>query len=77
MLEELHEKRKQEAKMLEELEDLKESLRSGKKNLVEVMSDRDRLKSLCDEKDRALQVSEIRWIITRIEFLSIISVEVV
>lgn len=58
LLEELHEKQTQEAKMHEELESLKESLRSGKQNLVEVASDRERLKSLCDEKDKALQVSE-------------------
>lgn len=44
--------------MCEELESLKESLRSGKQNLVEVASDRDRLKSLCDEKHKALQVSK-------------------
>lgn len=47
--------------MHEELESLKESLRSGKQNFVEVASDRDRLKSLCDEKHKALQVSKICW----------------
>ncbi|KAH7519779.1 hypothetical protein FEM48_Zijuj08G0073400 [Ziziphus jujuba var. spinosa] len=57
--EELHEKQKQEAKLHKELEDLKESLRSGKQNLAEVMSDRNRLKSLCDEKDKALQAAVV------------------
>lgn len=46
-------------KMQEEIEDLKESLRSDKQSLAKVMCDRDRLRSWCDEKDKALQVSMI------------------
>ena len=60
LLEELHEKQNQEVKLQEELEALKDSLRSEKQNLVEVECDRDRLKSLCAEKDAALQVSVIK-----------------
>ncbi|XP_057448870.1 kinesin-like protein KIN-14I [Lotus japonicus] len=55
MLEKLHEKQKQEEVMLQELESLKESLRAGKHSLTEVTNERDRLRSLCDEKDKALQ----------------------
>lgn len=57
MLEKLHEKQKQEEVMLQELESLKESLRAGKHSLTEVTNERDRLRSLCDEKDKALQVN--------------------
>ncbi|KAL5752236.1 hypothetical protein ACOSP7_022423 [Xanthoceras sorbifolium] len=57
LLEELHEKKTQEVKMQEELESLKDSLRSEKQKLAEVSSDRDRLKSLCNEKDSDLQAS--------------------
>ena len=57
LLEELHEKQNHEVKLQEELEGLKDSLRSEKQNLTEVECDRDRLKSLCAEKDAALQVS--------------------
>lgn len=56
LLENLHEKKTQEEKMQEEIEGLKESLKAGKQSLLEVSSDRDRLRSLCDEKDKALQV---------------------
>lgn len=56
LLEELREKQKQEVKLLEELEGLKGILRSEKQNLMEVSSDRDKLRSLCDQKDFALQV---------------------
>ncbi|XP_061341742.1 kinesin-like protein KIN-14E [Gastrolobium bilobum] len=55
LLEELHEKQKQEEEMLQELEDLKESLKADKHRLAEVTDDCDRLRSLCDEKDKALQ----------------------
>lgn len=44
--------------MQEELDDLKDSLRFEKQKLAEVMADHDRLKSLCDEKDTSLQVSQ-------------------
>lgn len=47
--------------MQEELDSLKDSLRSEKQKLAEVMSDRDRLKSLCDEKDAIIQVSVINF----------------
>ncbi|KAL9461911.1 hypothetical protein AB3S75_004833 [Citrus x aurantiifolia] len=56
LLEELHERQRQEAKMQEELDDLKDSLRFEKQKLAEFMADHDRLKSLCDEKDTSLQV---------------------
>ncbi|MED6123271.1 Kinesin-like protein KIN-14E [Stylosanthes scabra] len=55
--EELHEKQKQEEKMLQELESLKESLNVDKLSLEEVTNERDRLISLCDEKDKALQAA--------------------
>jgi len=42
--------------MQEELEGLKESLQSERQSLKETISDRDKLKSLCEEKDSALQV---------------------
>ncbi|KAK9284824.1 hypothetical protein L1049_024001 [Liquidambar formosana] len=57
LLEELHEKQKQEAKMQEELDSLKDSLRFEKQNLAEVTSDRDKLISLSNEKDSALQAA--------------------
>ena len=56
MLEELRVKQKQEEKMQEELDDLKESLKANKQNLDAVTSDRDSLVSLCNEKDKELQV---------------------
>ena len=59
LLEELHEKQDLEVKLQEKLEGLKDSLRSEKQNLAEVQCDRDRLKSLCAEKDAAFQVSII------------------
>lgn len=43
--------------MQEELEGLKDSLISEKQILTEVICDRDKLRSLCDERDSALQVS--------------------
>ncbi|WJX55992.1 Kinesin-like protein KIN-14I [Trifolium repens] len=52
--EELHEKQKQEEEMRHELEDLKDSLETSKHSLEEVTNDHDRLKSLCDEKDKEL-----------------------
>ncbi|MED6143508.1 Kinesin-like protein KIN-14E [Stylosanthes scabra] len=55
--EELQEKQKQEEKMLQELESLKESLNVDKLSLEEVTNERDRLISLCDEKDKALQAA--------------------
>jgi hypothetical protein len=59
LLEDLRDKQKQEVKIQEDLEELKESLRSDKQSLAKVTCDRDRLRSRCDEKDKALQVSMI------------------
>ena len=56
---ELSEKQNEAANLREELRDLKESLRSEKQILAEVTSERNRLSSLYEEKDIALQVSEI------------------
>lgn len=56
MLQKLHEKQKQEDELLQELEGLKESLETSTHSLAEVTNDRDRLRSLCDEKDNELQV---------------------
>ncbi|KAM7529462.1 hypothetical protein LguiB_032872 [Lonicera macranthoides] len=53
--EDLRGKKKQEENMLEELENLKDILGSEKQNLAELTSDRDKLRSLCNEKDSALQ----------------------
>jgi archaellum component FlaC len=55
--EELHEKQKQEEEMRHEIEDLKDSLETSKHSLEEVTNDHDRLKSLCDEKDKELHVN--------------------
>lgn len=56
MQEDLHEKQKQELKTKEDLESLKGILRSEKKYLEEIICERDKLRTLCDEKDSALQV---------------------
>ncbi|KAM7519914.1 hypothetical protein LguiB_018876 [Lonicera macranthoides] len=55
--EDLREKQKHEEKIKEELEELKDILRSDKQNLAELTSDRDKLRSLCDEKDSAIQAA--------------------
>lgn len=48
--------------MQDELEGLKKSLKADKQNLEVVASDCDRLRSLCNEKDEALQVKVlISW----------------
>ncbi|KAF6160903.1 hypothetical protein GIB67_025438 [Kingdonia uniflora] len=57
LMEELREKQKQEVEMQEELEGLKDSLNSEKINLADVTSDRDELRSLCDEKESSLQAA--------------------
>ncbi|KAJ6417450.1 hypothetical protein OIU84_003214 [Salix udensis] len=77
LLEELHEKQNQEVKLQEELEGLKDSLRSEKQNLTEVECDRDRLKSLCAEKDAALQAALLqkRSVETRLANLSNLALE--
>lgn len=56
---ELHEKQHEATRLREELGDLKESLRSEKQILEEVKSECNRLSSLYEEKDMALQVSEL------------------
>jgi hypothetical protein len=55
--EELHEKQKLEEETRQELEDLKDSLEASKHSLEEVTNDRDRLTSLCEEKDKELHVN--------------------
>ncbi|XWS42262.1 hypothetical protein CRYUN_Cryun17cG0152800 [Craigia yunnanensis] len=57
LLGELHEKQKQESKTQEELECLKNALRKEKEDLRDVMFDRDRIRSLCEERDTALQAA--------------------
>ncbi|XP_029130432.1 kinesin-like protein KIN-14I [Cajanus cajan] len=57
LLGELRVKQKQEEKMQEELDGLKESLKADKQNLDAVTSDRDRLRSLCNEKEKELQAA--------------------
>lgn len=52
----MREKQEEEEQMQEELEGLKESLKADKQNLEAVTSDCVRLRSLCNEKDEALQV---------------------
>ncbi|XP_059645600.1 kinesin-like protein KIN-14E [Cornus florida] len=57
LLEDLHEKEKQELVLQEELEGLKDFLRSEKQNLTEVTCERDKFRSLCDEKDLVLRAA--------------------
>ncbi|XP_028776745.1 kinesin-like protein KIN-14I [Neltuma alba] len=57
--EELWEKQKQEEKMQGELEGLKESLNADKRSLEEVTCECDRLRSICNEKDKAIQAAII------------------
>uniref|UniRef100_A0A5B7AQB9 Kinesin-like calmodulin-binding protein n=1 Tax=Davidia involucrata TaxID=16924 RepID=A0A5B7AQB9_DAVIN len=57
LLEDFREKQKQEVKMQEELEGLKDLLRSEKQNLTEVTCERDKLRSLCNAKDSELQAA--------------------
>lgn len=59
LMEKLHEKQIQEEETLQELEGLKESLETSKNSLAEVTNDRDRLTSLCSEKDNELQAKMI------------------
>ncbi|KAF2291659.1 hypothetical protein GH714_027938 [Hevea brasiliensis] len=69
LLEELHEKQRQEVKLQGELESLTDSLRFEKQNLAEVNSDRDRLRSVCAEKDTTLQVSTINFVAISLLFI--------
>jgi hypothetical protein len=54
--EDLQLKTKQETKMQEELEGLRDTLQSERQNFTEAKSELDKLKSLCAEKESALQV---------------------
>ncbi|OWM68374.1 hypothetical protein CDL15_Pgr004856 [Punica granatum] len=56
LLEELREKRNQEANLLEEMQALRDALRLEKQNSEEVLLTCDRLRTLCEDKDKALQV---------------------
>lgn len=56
LLEDLHERQKQESEMQEELDNLKYNLSSEKQNLAAAAYDCDKFRSLCDEKDAELQV---------------------
>ncbi|KAL8151891.1 LOW QUALITY PROTEIN: hypothetical protein V2J09_021699 [Rumex salicifolius] len=55
LLGELQEKQKEEVNLREELEGLKESLTMERQNLAKMTSESDKLRSLYDEKDSALQ----------------------
>ncbi|CAA0813431.1 Kinesin-like calmodulin-binding protein [Striga hermonthica] len=55
--EQLHEKQNQELKMKEDFESLKGMLRSEKRYLEEVISERDKLRASCDDKESALQAA--------------------
>uniref|UniRef100_A0A1D1YVK4 Kinesin-like calmodulin-binding protein n=1 Tax=Anthurium amnicola TaxID=1678845 RepID=A0A1D1YVK4_9ARAE len=57
LLEELRAKQKKEIELREELEGLKDSLQFEKQSLREVISERNRLQTFCDEKDAALQTA--------------------
>lgn len=54
--EELHEKQQKEMSMQEEVETLKDMLRSEKQNLEELSSKFNELRISCEEKESALQV---------------------
>lgn len=77
LLGELNDKRKQELKTQEELERLQNALRKEKEDLMEIMSDRDRIRSLCEEKDTALQAAllEKKTIEVKLAKLSNLSLE--
>lgn len=57
MMDELQEKNQIEVTLREELETIRKSLELERKNLLEVTLNRDKLKSLCDEKETTIQVS--------------------
>lgn len=56
LLEDLHERQREESKMQEELDSLKDNLRSEKQNLAAAAYDCEKFRSLCNEKDAELQV---------------------
>lgn len=57
MVDELQKKTQQEVSLREELEATRNSLELGRKKLLEVTLDRDKLKLLCDEKGTTIKVS--------------------
>jgi len=61
LLEKLREKQKEEEEMLQEIDGLKKSLKADKQSLAEVTGDRDKLRSLCYEKDKELQVKVLNF----------------
>lgn len=72
MFEDLREKQKQEVVLQEELETVKDILRSEKQNLAEVVADCDEVRSLCNEKDSTLQVNLIIFFIM-LRFIILVS----
>lgn len=56
-MDEVREKHLQEITLREELEAIRHNLEPERKNLLEVTLDREKLKTLCDEKETAIQVS--------------------
>nr|XP_016454320.1 PREDICTED: kinesin-like calmodulin-binding protein [Nicotiana tabacum] len=57
LLEDLHERQREESKMQEELDSLKDNLRSEKQNLAAAAYDCEKFRSLCNEKDAELQAA--------------------
>ncbi|CAF1717227.1 kinesin-like protein KIN-14E [Brassica napus] len=68
LMDELQKKTQQEVSMREELEATRNSLELGRKKLLEVTLDNDRLKSLCDEKGTTIKtlMSELRGMEARL-----------
>ncbi|CDY57771.1 BnaC02g45110D [Brassica napus] len=62
LMDELREKHLQEVTLREELEAIRHNLEPERKNLLEVTLDREKLKTLCDEKETTIQslMSELR-----------------
>lgn len=56
-MDELKEKNQEEVTLREEFEAIRISLELERKKMLEVTLDRDKLKSLCDEKGTTIQVS--------------------
>ncbi|KAL4197980.1 hypothetical protein AMTRI_Chr03g137920 [Amborella trichopoda] len=59
LLEDLRVKQKQEMEMYEELEGLKDALKSERQNVSDVIQDRDKYRMLFEEKDSALQAASV------------------
>ncbi|CAL1409991.1 unnamed protein product [Linum trigynum] len=57
LVQELHVRQEQELRLQDELEGLRDSLRSEQQNSTALTIDRNRLRSLCAEKDKALQTA--------------------